>query len=182
MHVRSEKGFSALELLVIIVIVCALVAIGVPTLHSRAKASVLDANLQSLASIVNEDLVEGYSSEYRSSGDGDAGAYLSLQLEKSMASAGKSAYVNPFGAPNSRRDVINSHVIPTDSRRMPPAIVITDAAELQYLRANALSIAARRLLVGTLVVAFDSAGRWVDVFYIDADGNKSSNVVSIPTA
>ena len=57
----SERGFSALELLVIVVIVCVLVAIGVPALHSRAKASVLGANLQSLGSLVNEQVMEGYS-------------------------------------------------------------------------------------------------------------------------
>jgi Tfp pilus assembly protein FimT len=40
------QGFSALELLVIVVIVCVVAAIGVPVLHARAKVSVLSQNLQ----------------------------------------------------------------------------------------------------------------------------------------
>jgi type II secretory pathway pseudopilin PulG len=104
----SERGFSALELLVIVVIVCVLVAIGVPALHSRAKASVLSANLQSLGSLVNEQVMEGYSTEYRQSGEGDPSDYLSTHLEESLSTAGKAGYANPVVGSVKGRVVLNS--------------------------------------------------------------------------
>jgi len=178
----SEGGFSALELLVIVVIVCAVVAIGVPTLHSRAKASVLDANLHSLGSAVNEYVMEGYSPEYRQSGDGDPATYLSLQIEQSLSTTGKAAYVNPFTGSGSGHAVLNTTQMPAaDSQPAPPAVFITASAELQYFSVDGLPVSVRRLLMGTLVIAFDSEHRSVDVFYIDGDGNKSVKVVNIPT-
>ena len=79
----------------VIVIVCVVIAIGVPTLHSRAKASVLNANLQSLGSLVNEQVMDGYSPDYRPSGEGDPDDYLSTHLEESLSVGGKTGYVEP---------------------------------------------------------------------------------------
>ena len=176
----SERGFSALELLVIVVIVCVLVAIGVPTLHSRAKASVLDANLQGLGSLVNEQVIEGYSPEYRPSGEGDPEIYLSTHLEESLSTTDKAGYANPIVGSAGGRVVLNSSAVPADPQSVPPAVLITDSPQCQYLSFNALLDTSRRLLAGTLIIAFNPEARSVDVFFVDGDGRKSADVVSVP--
>jgi type II secretory pathway pseudopilin PulG len=177
----SERGFSALELLVIVVIICVMVAIGVPVLHSQAKAAILDTNLQTLSTKVKELVVEGYSARYRASGDGDPKDYLSLQLEESLSAAGQAGYMNPAAGSKEGRVILNSGARPTDSSAVPPAVFITDAPECQYDSFEALSDASRHLLAGTLLVTFDAGTRTVDVFFVDGAGKKSPAVVSVPT-
>ena len=79
---RRESGITALELLVIVVIIAAVVAVGVPTIHSRAESAVLDANMRSLASLVQEELMQGYHTAYQASGVGRADTYLSSRLDR----------------------------------------------------------------------------------------------------
>jgi type II secretory pathway pseudopilin PulG len=177
----NERGFSALELLVIIVIICALVAIGVPTLHARAKASVLEANLQTLGSLVSEQVAAGYSPEYRPSGEGDEAFYLSNHLEESLSAADKGDFQNPFINTEGGRAVVNSRTVPADPEAASPAVLITDYPQYQYLCFGALSEASRRLLAGAMIIAFNSEAGTVDVFYVGAEGQKSSDVVSVPT-
>ena len=177
----SERGFSALELLVIVVIVCVLVAIGVPALHSRAKAAVLGANLQSLGSLVNEQVMEGYSPEYRQSGEGDPSNYLSTHLEESLSTLGKAGYTNPVVGSGKSRVVLNSGTFPTDARSVPPAVFITNSPQCQYLSFSDQPDAGRRLLAGALIIAFNLEARTVDVFFVDGDGRKSADVVGAPT-
>jgi prepilin-type N-terminal cleavage/methylation domain-containing protein len=177
----SERGFSALELLVVVVIVCVVIAIGVPTLHSRAKESVLEANLQSLGSLVNEQVMDGYSPDYRPSGEGDPDDYLSTHLEESLSVGGKAGYANPMAGSQGDRVVLNSSAVPTSPESATPAVLITDSLQCQYLSFSTLPDASRRLLAGTLVVAFCPEARAVDVFFVDANGQKSDDVVNIPT-
>jgi type II secretory pathway pseudopilin PulG len=176
----SERGFSALELLVIVVIICVMVAIGVPVLHSQAKAAILDTNVQTLSTKVKELVLEGYSGRYRASGDGDPKDYLSLQLEETLSAAGKAGYMNPAVGSKAGRVILNSGARPTDLQSIPPAVFITDAPECQYDSFEALSDASRRLLAGTLIVAFNAEVRTVDVFFVDGAGKKSPDVV-VPT-
>jgi len=175
-----QRGFGALELLVIVVIVCVLVAIGVPTLHARAKASVLDANLHSLGSWVNEQVMEGYSPEYRPSGEGDPERHLSTHLQKDLTTTGNAGYVNPMVGSASGRTVLNSSDVLIEAQSVPPAVLITDSSQCQYLSFNALPDKSRRLLVGTLIIAFNTEARTVDVFFVDGGGWKSTDVVSVP--
>jgi type II secretory pathway pseudopilin PulG len=178
---RAERGFSSLELLVIIVIICTVVAIGVPTLHARAKASVLEVNLQTLGSLVSEQVGEGYSSEYRSTGAGEPEFFLSNHLEESLSAAGEGDLKNPFINTEGGRAVVNGGSVPMDSQGAAPAVLITDAPQYQYLLFGALSEANRRLLAGTMIVAFNTDAATVDVFYVDAKSKRSAEVVSIPT-
>jgi type II secretory pathway pseudopilin PulG len=177
----AEGGFSALEVLVIVVIVCVVAAIGVPTLRDRAKASVLEVNLESLGSLVAEQAMQDYDPDYRASGDGDPTRYLSTHLEELLNIAGESGYVNPIVGSQNGRVVLNSRTLPTDARSVPPAVFMTDATQCQYVFFSALSDTSRRALAGTLIVAFNREARTVDVFFVEADGQKSANVVSVPT-
>jgi hypothetical protein len=177
---RSEGGFSALELVVIIIIVCSMVAVGVPVLHSRAKAAVLEINSQSLGAMVEEFVVEGYSAQYRPTGEGDPQKHLSTHLEEALNAAGSAGYVNPLEGSKDGRVVLNSGSRPAGPLSVPPAVFITNAPECQYKAFSDLSLADRLLLAGTIVVAFSSVTHTVDLFSIDADGQESAIVVSIP--
>ena len=63
---------------------------------------------------------------------------------------------------------------------MPPAVFITNAPECQYQAFSDLGLADCLLLAGTIVVAFSSVTHTVDLFSIDANGQVSAVVVSIP--
>lgn len=174
----AERGFSALELLVIVVIVCVLAAIGIPSLHARAKTTVLQANLQTLAETVSEQVLEEYSTEYRPSGEGDPEDHLSTHLEQSLGAAG---YVNPVVGADGGRVILNSGSVPTDPASLPPAIFITDSPRCLSQSFDDLPDASRRLLVGTLIVAFDAESCTVEVFYVDENGRASAEAIRVPT-
>ena len=177
----GESGFSALELLVIVVIVCVVVAIGVPSLHARAKTSVLDLNLRSLGVMVEEQVLEGYSPEYQPSGDGDPAGCLSARLEETLRAVGGAGYVNPVAGADKGRVILNSRPLPTDPGSAPPAVLLTDSPLCQYQAVGALTEANRRLLAGALIVAFNTQASSVDVFYIDEQGRPSAKVIRVPT-
>lgn len=181
-RLAGERGFSALEFLVIIVIVCVVVAIGVPTLHSRAKATVLDANMHTLASMVSSQVLEGYTTTYNPPTDGASDSYLSDHLTATLRSAGKASFVNPYVSANQGRTIVSSDSLPADAQVKAPAVLITDCSEAQYTVFDALPVASRHLLVGSLVVEFNSTSQTLDVFYVDGQGNRSPSVVQVPMA
>jgi type II secretory pathway pseudopilin PulG len=174
------QGFSALELLVIVVIVCVVAAIGIPVLHAQAKISVLSQNLQTLGQMVQEQLIEGYSCDYRPSGEGDPSVYLSTHLQESLDAMGKAGYANPTVDSGNRRVILNSSTISADSPPVSPAVFITDSDDYQYQEFPGLAEGDGRLLAGTLVVSFNPEAQTVDVFYVDGDGKRSADVMSLP--
>ena len=174
----SERGFSVLEVLVIIVIVCVVAAIGVPVLHARAKLSVLSQNLGTLSQMVDEQVAEGYSISYRPSGQGDPKIYLSSHLEESLAAMGAAGFVNPLVGSKNGRVVLNSSTTSTDPPRVSPAVLITDSPAYQYYAFAGLAPEVRHLLAGALVVALDSTARSVDVFYVKSDGTRSTDMMT----
>ena len=177
----GESGFSALELLVIVVIVCVVVAIGVPSLHAQAKTSVLDLNLRSLGVMVEEHVLEGYSPEYKPSGEGDPANCLSARLEESLHAIGGAGYMNPVAGSDMGRTILNSRSVPKNPGSVPPAVFMTDAPECQYQTFGSLAETSRRLLAGALIVAFNTQASTVDVFYVDEDGRASDKAVRVPT-
>lgn len=178
---RDARGFSLLEVLIIVVVVCAVVAIGVPVLHRGANAAVLDTNLQSLGTLVGEHVTEGYSPEYKASGEGDPSVYLSSALEASLTAPGSGVYVNPFVGKNEGTAVVNSHTLPVGAGVVAPAVFITDANDCQYTAFPDLPLGLRRYLMGTLIVAFDAPGAMIDVYFVDQKGNGSLAVISVPS-
>ena len=176
----GERGFSVLEVLIIVVVVCCVVAIGVPVLHRGADTVVLDTNVQSLGSLVNEHMIEGYSPEYRASGEGDPRTYLSLVLEQVLTEPGAAVYANPFVGRDTGTQVVNSHMVPTGPASVAPAVLITDSMDCQYGAFLDLPLGLRRLLAGTLIVAFNAPGATIDVYFVDQQGKGSTAVISVP--
>jgi hypothetical protein len=178
----SDRGISALELLIIVVVVCSVFAIGIPVLHRGADAAVLDSNLQSLGTMVNEQVAAGYSPAYRASGEGDPNVYVSSALEQSLVEQGAPLYANPFTGRDKGTGVVNSHTVSFGSAFVAPAVLITDWSDCMYATFPELPLGERHLLAGTLVVAFDTPGQTIDVYFVDQRGTGSVAVVSVPTS
>lgn len=179
---RSD-GFSALELLVIIAIFAVVAAIGVPTLHRTSAKAVLAGNVYTLASLVEEEMLEGWDSAYHQAGEGSADRYLSNRLEYQLGlTRGAARYTNPQ-ADGSRADVVlNSRAIPAGFSSASPAVFITDNAASRYEVFDAQPYeTSRRFLAGSMVVQFNTVYQSVDVFYVDKDGKKSADMVRFPT-
>ena len=172
--------FSVLELLVIAVIVCVVAAIGLPTLHAQAKTSVLEMNLQSLAALVEEQAAEGYSTEYRESGQGSSARYLSTCLEASLGDSDNGGYVNPTASSANGHAVLNTSLPPTVPQATRPAILITNSPRYQYVFFNTIDKSARAAIAGTLIITFDESALSVEVFFVNATGKKSASVETIP--
>ncbi len=179
-----EGGFSALELLVIVVIVSAVVALGVPTLRAKAHDSVLDMNMRSLASLVQQEMLAGYDSSYQPAGEGSSERYLSTHLETILrASGSKGGYSNAYADGERAYAILNSRSLPTDPLTALPAVYISDNAECRYEVFDSQPYEpSRRYLVGSLVIHFNTAAKTVDIFYVDGKGNTSAEVVRVPTA
>jgi type II secretory pathway pseudopilin PulG len=185
-HTFGQNGITVLELLIMVVVVGVVAAIGVPFLHGRSKSAVLDANLQSLAAIVQEEALEGYSWDYRpdSDGDDDTDTNLSSHLETLLGeSVGKSRYVNPCVPGRTARTIVNSTSIATGPETLPPAVFLTNSAECRYAAFETQPYdTVRRYLTGSIIVQFDTEAGNVDVFFVDAGGNKSARVIHVPMA
>lgn len=176
-------GFSALELLVIIAIFAVVAAVGIPTLHRASANAVLGGNVYNLAGLVEEEMLHGWDSTYRPTGEGSPDRYLSNRLEHDLGLAqGASRYRNPQADDSPADVVLNSRAIPADSSSASPAVFITDNAATRYEVFDAQAYeTSRRFLAGSLVVQFNTVYRSVDVFYVDKDGERSAEVTRFPT-
>jgi type II secretory pathway pseudopilin PulG len=178
---RREAGFSVLEVLIIVVVVCSVVAIGVPVLHRGADAAVLDSNLQTLGAMVSEEMVEGYSAQYKAEGEGDPQVHASCALQEALTESEPRPYVNPFVGQVEGTQVINSHDLDLGSGFTAPAVFITDWNDCQYQAFPDTPPDFQKLLAGTLVVAFNASADTIDVYYVDQHGKGSVAIVSVPT-
>jgi type II secretory pathway pseudopilin PulG len=179
----GSDGFSVLELLVIAAIFAVVVAIGVPTLHRTSAKAVLAGNVYALASLVEEEMLQGWDNAYHQTGEGSPDRYLSNRLEYLLGLAqGAARYTNPQ-ADGSRDDVVlNSRAIPAGPSSASPAVFITDNPACDYEVFDAQPYdTSRRFLAGSMVVQFSTAYQSVEVFYVDKDGKKSADVTRFPT-
>ncbi len=99
-----------------------------------------------------------------------------------LRTAGKASFVNPYVGSSQGRAIVNSDTPPADPQVKAPAVLVTNCADAQYDAFDSLPAASRRLLAGSLVVAFNSTAKTLDVFYVDGKGNKSPRMISTPIA
>ena len=154
----GSDGFSALELLVIIAIFAVVVAVGIPTLHRTSAKAVLGGNVYNLASLVEEEMLHGWDSTYRPTGEGSPDRYLSNRLEYDLGLAqGASRYTNPQADDSPADVVLNSRAIPADRSSASPAVFITDNSATRYEVFDTQAYeTSRRFLAGSLVVQFNT--------------------------
>jgi len=145
---------------------------------------VLDANIQSLATLVQEEALAGYSWDYHPEGSDGEEVYMSSRLETLLREAvGKTCYVNPVVSSRTSRTILNSTEIATDPDTAPPAVFLTNSPDCRYDAFDAQPYdTARRYLAGAIIVQFDKEDRNVEVFFVDAGGNKSARVIHVPMA
>jgi prepilin-type N-terminal cleavage/methylation domain-containing protein len=178
-----DLGFTVMELLVVIAIVSVLAAIGLPSLFRTSATAVLDGNARNLATLVGEEMLEGYNKTYRQTGEGSPNGCLSSRLEYLLGQAvGAARYSNPRVDGTKAFVILNSSSIPVDTSSASPAVFITDNPECCYEGFEAQQYDAyRQRLAGSLVVQFNTTTQSVDVFYVDPSGSKSDDVVRFPT-
>jgi len=154
-----------------------------PTLHRTSVNAVLDGNARNLATLVEEEMLQGLDDTYRQAGEGSPDEYLSNQLEYVLGQAvGAARYSNPQVDGPTADAILNSASVPADASSGSPAVFITDNPECRYEAFDAqLNEASRQRVAGSLLVHFNSAAGSVDVFYVDQKGNKSADVVRLPT-
>jgi len=179
-----QSGITVLEVLIMVVIVGVVAAVGVPVLHARSRSAVLDSNMRSLAALVQEEALAGYRSDYNPEGSGGEEVFLSSHIETLLREAvGKTRYTNPFVSSRTSRTILNSTEIATSTDTAPPAVFLTNSPECRYDAFDAQPYdTSRRYLVGTIVVQFDAEASNVDVFFVDAAGNRSARVIHVPMA
>ena len=147
------------------------------------RQAVLAGNVHTLASLVEEEMLQGRDTAYHQAGEGSPDRYLSNRLEYELGlTRGAARYTNPQ-ADGSRADVVlNSRAIPAGFSSASPAVFITDNTAARYDVFDTQPYqTSRRFLAGSMVVQFNSAYQSVDVFYVDKDGKKSADVTRFPT-
>jgi len=136
-----------------------------------------------LASLVEEEMLQGWDTAYQQTGEGSPDGYLSNRLEYLLGLAqGAARFTNPQ-ADGSRADVVlNSRAIPAGPSSAFPAVFITDnpASDYEVFDTQPYQTS-RRFLAGSMVVQFNSTHQLVDVFYVDKDGKKSAEVTRFPS-
>ncbi len=172
-----------MEIVVIVAIVSVVAAIGVPKLHRSSESAVLRGNANNLASLASEEMLQGLDSTYHQAGQGSPEKYLSNRLEYVLEQAeGAARYVNPLVDGGGGDSIVNSTTAPADVSVAAPAVFITDNPTCSYETFDSkLSETSRQLLVGSLVVQFNSPLQSVDIFYIDQRGERSASLDRFPT-
>ncbi|HZK49734.1 MAG TPA: hypothetical protein VFD74_09080 [Thermoleophilia bacterium] len=171
-----------MEMLVIVAIVAVVALVGMPTLRHTSVNAVLDGNMRNPAALVEEEMLQGLDDTYHPAGDGDPEQYLSNQLEDVLGQAeGAARYINPrAGGPHSDA-ILNSASILADPSPTAPAVFITNNPSSGYEVFDSQPYeTSRQLLIGSLVVHFNTARRSVDVFFVSQNGLKSAQVIRLP--
>ena len=178
---KNEKGFTLIELVIVIAIMGIIASIGLPKLanyREQAKINTLKTNTHTLEQYVQYlAILEGLSFEYKPHDDGadddDYDTYMSLRIEKELEKdlgSGSNAerYLNRDGYVNlysGFRYVLNGNYL---SSVKNPAVYITSS---DYVPAEPIED-----LKGSIVIEFPD-GESVEIFYVDFDGNESPHKV-----
>ena len=174
---RMDKRFAVLEAFIVFAVVAIIVAVAVPAYAARARESVLQQNVQSLAQEVRGevafDLDCAYVAEEGLAAAGSAQESLSTNLTRTLRSGEAGRYVNPLSGSST---IVSESALPSSTDGRPPAVWITDDQSYTYGAFNA-SATTTRYLRGTLVIAFithDGRTSCLEVFFVDAAGKRSS--------
>ncbi len=184
---KRKKAFTLIELIVVIAIIGALIAILVPTMNGfvdDARETVLEANSRGIeaflmASSLRFDSDHLFANSTDSgTGDPEDQTYLSRYLETYFEQAGYGknnfSIKNPFSG---KTGVLNYSTYKLGSAYRQLAMVISNNSDLKY--ENSLSASTgKTYLRGSLIVYMSNGDPTVQIYYIDKDGNKSDTVYS----
>ena len=177
---HGKWTFGLVGVMVAGAIIVVFLCVAVPNLRANVGTTVLDENLRTLMTEVNADILDGADLAYRPSTEDAIATGLSLQLEKSLrqsARSGRGGYTNPCVAAPNNRVVLNSESIDPAAFAVPPAVLITNAAALDYDALSAESYESlRQHLAGSLIVEFDQKEACVEIYYVTKQGELSATV------
>ena len=175
---RSKKGFTLVEILIVIVIIGILIAIAVPkfiSITTQAENAVLKYNSTYIVKIfaLNINKYEGADRYSNNTNDETLNNFLEKELEGSQVEGNKDSIKNP----RSRSEKIlhsDSPVSGTVEEGKNPAVFITGNSSYLYINTDSTST---NNLIGSIVVYINQEEPYnVQVYYIDSDGNKSEKI------
>jgi len=188
----GQRGFTLIEILVVIVIVAVLSAIAIPVYaaqRDKSKAAALSENRHAVYVSLHTHVAGGLNTTWEQSHaltNGSlstyAGSYVSCALEENikrgMAGATNAdGYRNPY---SNSRAVLNQSALPSGGS-VQPAIWITQPSSTTYRYASfPTNATTKTALAGSIVVCWNTSTRTIEIFHVDGNGKKSATCTSVP--
>ncbi len=180
----SDGGFTLVEVIVALGIIAFLTVLAAPALavhRTMAEKTVTSANARTIATEVQITLSDSAGAAASRSGYGVAEVARALvftSLRRGGAASDPVRVVNPVSGADT---IVNATALPgeRESKPKPPAAWLTDAPAFTWDEYTKTDLTATRLS-GTIVVAFDAADSYAEVYWVDRDGNKSPTVERVP--
>ena len=181
--VRSEKGFTIIQLIVVMAIIAIIAAIAIPVYFNvveDAKQKVLVANTSEVAKLTavycyDYDQEDWYDS-WNHDGDGSLNNFLELELEiiNDGTYENNISLKNPY---SEKMSILDYDKTLSSGDGFCPAVFLT--ANSAYSPAGGGST---DNILGTIVIYFKLNGgvtEYIQVYYVNNDGTKSEDVIRV---
>jgi len=188
-NLKKNKGFTLIELIVVIAILAILAAILVPVMLnsvSDANEAVLRANCSGIQSFIKVESMK-FDSNHLFKNSADNGnknleeqtyfsRYLEVYFEQSGYGKNSFAMRNPY---SEKTGILNYESYKLVDAYRQQALVVSNNSNLKY--DNTLSLSdGKTYLKGSVIIYLDNGYDYIEIYYIDKDGAKSSTVNIIP--